>query len=169
MFTNDAHYLAIGIALLVNKVSKHKNIIVCNDNIIPFSPTDSLIEKKNKLLKYSGPCKPINVNNYKQLIRTKDKYSLLFITKQHIQFNKTETTLQFIPYYDNNYEVLCFSNGTLKKNLKMEEDELTSDRIKLIVKTSDELNDRQSPPICIMIMFFLWAMVQIYGYMFIYK
>ncbi len=170
MFTNDAQYLAIGFALLIDKVSKQKNnIIVCNDNIIKFDVTDSLIEKKNKLLKYSGPSKPINVNNYKQMIKSTDKYALLFITNKKIEFNKSDTMMQIIPYYNNNYEIICFSNGTYKKSEKLEEDELTSDRIKSIIKSSDELNDKSSHLVFIGLAFLVWAMVFFFDYLFLKK
>lgn len=142
VFVNNAYFLSIGIALLVDKLSKHKSsIIVCNNNKISFDDTYTLLDKKNKLMKYSGPCRDIKCSDYKKLINNKDDYVLLFVTNKHIDIDVSNKVLQIIPYHSNNYDVILTENGNYKKITKYEDTETTGERISLIVNHSSELRN----------------------------
>jgi hypothetical protein len=150
-------------------MSKHKNIIVSNDNVISFDDCETIIDKKNKILKYNGPCNQINVQDYKDLIKINDKYTLTFITNKRIDLKREEQILQIIPYCENNYEIVFSNYGKIKKIEKIEIKEITSDKIKILVKSSDELNDRINYIICIVILFLSWFFIQLYGHFNIIK
>jgi hypothetical protein len=143
MFTNNAHYLSIGIALLVDKLSTHKNsIIVCNNNRINFESTDTLLDKKNKLIKYSGPCRDIKASYYKNIANNiNNDYVLLFVTNKFINIDVPNKILQIIPYYNNNYDVVLTENGKHKKITKYEETETTREKIGVIISCAPELRD----------------------------
>lgn len=166
-FNNNSHYMAIGMALLTNKLSKFKDIIVCKNNVVTFDKNDSLIEKKNKLLKYCGPCsETISPSDYKQLININEKYTLLFVTPRKILCVNNIDFTQIIPYYNNNYEIIHFTNNKVKKNLKIQEDILTSDKINIIVNNSEELNDNRSHLIFILCVLWFWMAVKIMEFRF---
>jgi hypothetical protein len=170
MFTNKTHYLSVGIALLVNKLSKHKDIIVCNNNIITFDKDTTLLDKKNKLMRYSGPCKDIKASDYTNIIDSKDDYILLFVTNKKITVDIKHRVLQIIPYHSNNYDAIMTTNGQYKKVTKYEwtERETIRESIKSIVDNSVELKDNTYLYTIFGLLIF-WICLQIYGSICIWK
>jgi hypothetical protein len=138
MFTNNAHYLVIGIALLVNKMSG-TNVIVCTDSVISFEGVNDVIGKKDMLLKYCGPCKAITVSAYMKMVNDNNK-TLLFVTNKKINVDVQDKVVQLIPYYNNNYDVIMYEMGKHKKVTKYEDSkETVKERIKTIVEGSDDM------------------------------
>lgn len=168
-FMNNAHFISIGLALLVNKFSTLKNnVIVCNNNIIRFNDGDSLLDMKNHLIKYSGPSKSINPQEYKKIIGSEDDYTLLFVTNKHIDVNINSTVLQIIPYYDNNYDVMMTTNGKQKKITKYEVSETTGERIGYIINKAPEFRTTEHVNYIIGIAM-LWCCLKLYEFLFIVK
>jgi hypothetical protein len=140
MFTNNAHYLSIGIALLVDKFSSHKNKVIIGKDIIQFDTNSTLSEKKNKILKYSGPC-AIDILQYQKLININDDYVLLVITDKQVKMPELGTYIKFIPYYDGNYDIELTVNNKCRKVTKYDDVETTQGRIQTIINTSSELHN----------------------------
>lgn len=141
MFTNNAHYLSLGIALLVNKMSECENNVIVGKDIIKFDNDMSLVDMKNKLLKYSGPFQNINVEYYKKLLNSDKDYIMIFITNKHITFPKTGSFIQVIPYFDNNYDIMMFKDSRCTKITKYECHDTTRERVKDIINHRRELCD----------------------------
>ncbi|QKF94517.1 hypothetical protein QKU48_gp1059 [Fadolivirus algeromassiliense] len=184
-YNDDAQYFAIGMALLTDQFSTLTNkTFVCNDNMVKL--TGGVKEKIDQLTKFCGPCKPINISKYYDLV-TKCNVenpckNILFVSNKEIQniewlADKKMTLVQFKPYHEG-YDIVFYNGTDIKQFRKYTikqygDNEMTiyenkSRNIKNIIDNSDELNDRQTPVNIILILFFIVAMLKLYGYLFIY-
>ncbi len=164
MFTNNSHLYGIGIALLVDKLSKHKGNIIVGNDIIHFKDTDTIIDKRNILMKYSGPCRDIDVQRYKNLLKTTDKYTLLFVTNKQINVNVNEKVIQIVPYFNGNYDIIMYENDNYKKITKYDVNETVADKVAIIIEQSGELRDiTYIWYIFMFVMFYAW--VKFFEYM----
>ncbi len=164
MFINNSHYLSIGISLLVDKFSKHKNSIIVGSSKIVFEDTNTIIDKKNKLLKYSGPCKDIKASDYKKIINNNEDYVLVFVTNKHIEIDVSNKVLQIVPYHNNNYDIIMNVDGKYKKVTKYDDQETTEERIKSIINCSPELRNMNHLYFIMGVSLF-WLMIKYYGSM----
>lgn len=184
-YNNDCQYFTLGMALLIDQFSTLDNkIFVCNDNCIKL--TGTIKEKLDQLTKYCGPCKPIDISKYYELV-TKNNVNnpcknIFFVTNKNINCiewlcDKKMTLVQFKPYYEgydivyyNGDYVKLFSKYTTKQygNNEVDVYQSRSKNIKNIIDTSNELNDRQTPINIILMMFVLLSFIKLYGYLFVY-
>lgn len=141
MFTNNTHLYAIGMALLVERLSRHKNCVIIGNDIIHFNEGMNIVDRKNTLIKYSGPCRDIDVQRYKNLINSDERYTLLFVTNKKINVNVSEKVLQIVPYYSGNYDIIMYENDDYKKITKYDVNESVGEKMALIISESDELRD----------------------------
>jgi hypothetical protein len=141
MFTNNAHYLSLGIALLVSKMSDCQNNVIVGKDIVKFDNDMSLVDMKNKLLKYSGPLQNINVEYYKKLVNSDKDYVMIFITNKQIIYPKIGTFIQVTPYFDNNYDIMMINNNKCNTVSKYECHDTTRERVKNIISERSELCD----------------------------
>ena len=183
-FSNNAEYFTLGMASLVDQFSTlEKKVIICNDNIITFNPTMNVQDKAKHMLKYVGPCKPIDVNKYYEMAinanKTNQCKNLIFVTNKEISnmeklSDKKITIVQYMPGNEN-YDIVHYNGDKIRKFRKYEHKSYNPEstqklehkkNIKTIITSSNELNDRHSPIYIILFAFMLWSIVQSYNFLF---
>jgi hypothetical protein len=158
MFTNNAHYLSIGIGLLVNKMSIVEDNIIVGKDIVKFNDDMTLVEKKNQILKFSGPCGYINVDYYKKLIN-KDDCIMIFVTNKNIKYPPTGKYIQVTPYFDNNYDIMVIENNKCRKITKYDVNDSTREVVQDIINSRPELQD-MSYIYYILMLVFVWTILK---------
>lgn len=178
-FMDNSHYFAFGVALLIDQYSTLENkVFVCNNNVIKL--TGSLKDKLNQLMKWCGPCKPINIGKYHELVTKNNNNisckNMIFVTSKTIDnlewlHDKNMTCIQYQPYYEG-YDIIHYNGDSIKKFKKhttkqygdsqMQIYENKTKNIHNIMVTSNELNDRMTPILILIMLFFIWSSLKCY-------
>lgn len=108
-FSNDLHYHAIGMALLVNHFSTLDNkLIVCN-NQIQINNSENIVKQTNTLMNLCGPCKTLNLDKIDNDLENKN--TLIIISNKQIDYsNKKYNIIQLTKPNRENYN-LTYYNG----------------------------------------------------------
>lgn len=179
-FGNNGENFTFGIALLVDHFSVlDKRIIICNDNVIKLD--GNVVDKAQQLLKYVGPCKPIDIEKYYTLVMSKNESckSLIFVTTRdikNIEFlgDKKMTLLQFMPYKDS-YDIVHYAGDKIRKFKKYEHRTFDDNVnifeekkiINVIVDDSYEFKNMHSHLYLIFVLMLILSGLRLYEFLFI--
>lgn len=176
-FTNGGDNFTFGIALLIDQFSiLDKKIIICNDNVMTLR--GNIQDKVKQMIKYVGPCKPIDIEKYYEMAIGANKNNpcktIIFVTNKQIEnieflSDKGISFLQFIPE-NNSYDIVFYNGDKIRKFRKYEHSNYNENAsieskkdIKSIITTSSELNDMKSPIYIIFAVFTMWFLLKLYG------